>query len=60
MIQQVNNKSVRSSNLHEPDIQFLKEYYNDHGEFPRFTQVLIETRTTITALSVLMHSITSH
>ena len=45
MIQQVNNKSVRSSNLHEPDIQFLKEYYNDHGEFPRFTQVLIETRT---------------
>ena len=45
MIQQMNNKSVRSSNLQEPDIQFLKEYYNDHGEFPRFTQVLIETRT---------------
>ena len=45
MIQQVNNKSVRSSNIHEPGIQYLKEYYKNHGEYPRFTQVLIETRT---------------
>jgi Predicted Fe-S oxidoreductases len=45
MIQQVNNASVRRFDLHEPDIQFLKDFYDKNGEFPAFTQVLIETRT---------------
>lgn len=45
MIQQVSNSSVRFSEVHINDISFLKEYYLNNGRFPRFKQVLIETRT---------------
>lgn len=45
MIQQVNNTSVRRFDLHEPDIQFLRNFYESNDAFPDFTQVLIETRT---------------
>ncbi len=46
MIQQIDNKSVRKcAELHSSDISYLQEYYNEHGMFPMFKQVLIETRT---------------
>ena len=45
MIQQVNNSSVRFSEIHTSDIDYLKKYYHDNGKFPMFKQVLIETRT---------------
>lgn len=45
MIQQVNNISVRSGDVHTSDANYLGNYYNQHGQFPLFKQVLIETRT---------------
>lgn len=45
MIQQINNNSVRYMEEHDTDIFFLKKYYVQHGRFPMFQQVLIETRT---------------
>lgn len=45
MIQQVNNHSVREVIEHQTDIEYLKVYYQEHGNFPVFKQVLIETRT---------------
>ena len=45
MIQQVNNSSVRFSEVHSGDIAFLKNFYLENGKFPLFKQVLIETRT---------------
>lgn len=45
MIQQVNGLSVRNVGLYENDISYLKAYYNAKDCFPRFKQVLIETRT---------------
>lgn len=45
MIQQVNNYSVREVIEHQTDIEYLKVYYQEHGNFPVFKQVLIETRT---------------
>lgn len=45
MIIQKNNNSVRSNIRHDSDIAKIKEYYDRHGCFPIFRQVLIETRT---------------
>jgi len=46
MIIQKNNKSVRNNEIcHSPDIEFLNSYFEMHGNFPLFRQVLIETRT---------------
>lgn len=45
MIQQKYNKSVRANIGHETDIAHIKDYYEEHGHFPVFRQVLIETRT---------------
>lgn len=45
MIQQVNNSSVRYSEVHYDDIVYLKEFYSKNGRFPMFKQVLVETRT---------------
>lgn len=45
MIQQKDNKSVRATISHETDVVKIKDYYEVHGHFPIFRQVLIETRT---------------
>ena len=45
MIQQINNKSVRAEAVQNSDIRYLENYYKNHGKFPMFKQVLIETRT---------------
>lgn len=45
MIIQKKNNSVRSNIRHDSDIAKIKEYYDRHGCFPIFRQVLIETRT---------------
>ena len=45
MIQQINNTSVRHLEEHSLDIGFLRKFYGEHGHFPMFSQVLIETRT---------------
>lgn len=45
MIQQINNNSIRCSEKHDSDIDFLKKFYAEHKCFPVFQQVLIETRT---------------
>lgn len=45
MIQQIKNTSVRHTEEHGSDIVFLKNFYKEHGHFPMFSQVLIETRT---------------
>lgn len=45
MIQQKHNQSVRGNISHKTDIALIKEYYAEHGCFPMFRQVLIETRT---------------
>ena len=45
MIRQINNKSERSVETHEFDIDFLRKFYSNHKHFPMFQQVLIETRT---------------
>ena len=45
MIQQVNNNSIRCTDAHESDANFLRKFYVKYGHFPVFRQVLIETRT---------------
>lgn len=45
MIQQISNNSVRCTETHESDIDFLRKFYSAHNCFPVFQQVLIETRT---------------
>ena len=45
MIQQINNNSIRDTEMHESDIDFLRKFYVEHSHFPVFQQVLIETRT---------------
>ncbi len=45
MIQQVNNSSVREVIEHQADMDYLKAYYREHGKFPMFKQVLVESRT---------------
>ena len=45
MIQQINNNSIRHTEEHDSDIDFLKKFYAEQKIFPVFQQVLIETRT---------------
>jgi MoaA/NifB/PqqE/SkfB family radical SAM enzyme len=45
MIQQINNQSVRFSELHHSDVSYLRTYWETNGKFPIFKQVLLETRT---------------
>lgn len=45
MIQQTNNTSVRCTESHHSDIDFLRKFYAERRCFPVFKQVLIETRT---------------
>ena len=45
MIQQINNTSVRCTESHRSDIDFLRKFYAERRCFPVFKQVLIETRT---------------
>lgn len=41
MIQQINNNSIRDTEMHESDIDFLRKFYVEHSHFPVFQQVLI-------------------
>ena len=45
MIIQTKRESVREEGFFDQDIEYLKSYYDKHGVFPMFQQVLIETRT---------------
>lgn len=45
MIRQVKNMAYREFGIQDSDISYLKDYYDTHGHFPMFQQVLIETRT---------------
>ena len=45
MIIAVDNKNIRKPLGHTNDISYLKDYYDKNGNFPMFSQVLIETRT---------------
>lgn len=45
MIKQKDNKTIRCSEVHSTDIEYLRSYYETNGQFPLFQQVLIETRT---------------
>lgn len=45
MIQQIKNRAVRGHVSHQCDITYLSDYFQRHGQFPLFQQVLIETRT---------------
>lgn len=45
MIQQIKNTSVRCTEMHETDIEYLRKFYVEQKHFPMFKQVLIETRT---------------
>lgn len=45
MIQQKQNQSVRLTDNQIDDIEFLRLYFKEHGSYPLFKQVLLETRT---------------
>lgn len=45
MIQQISNNSIRCTETHDSDIDFLRKFYAEYSHFPVFQQVLIETRT---------------
>ena len=36
MIQQINNNSIRDTEMHESDIDFLRKFYVEHSHFPVF------------------------
>ncbi len=45
MIQQISNSSVRCTETHDSDIDFLRKFYSSLNYCPVFQQVLLETRT---------------
>lgn len=59
MIQQISNNSVRCTETHESDIDFLRKFYANHNHFPVFQQVLIETRPIATIVVRFVHMLST-